>query len=136
MIWRDERGRTFLRSGDIGKLDEDGFLYILDRKKDMILSGGFNIFPRDIEEVVGTHPQVSDVTVIGIPHEKWGETPIALVIATPGEEIDPSELLAWTNARLAKAQRLHALELRDDFPRNALGKVIKRELRSPYWSKQ
>jgi acyl-CoA synthetase (AMP-forming)/AMP-acid ligase II len=132
-IWRDERGRTFLRSGDIGKVDEDGFLYILDRKKDMIISGGFNVFPKDIEEVVGAHPAVSDVTVIGIPDPKWGETPLALVIPVAGSEADPDALLAWANERLAKAQRLKAVELREDFPRNALGKVIKRELRAPYW---
>jgi acyl-CoA synthetase (AMP-forming)/AMP-acid ligase II len=132
-IWRDERGRTFLRSGDIGKVDEDGFLYILDRKKDMIISGGFNVFPKDIEDVVGAHPEVSDVTVIGIPDPKWGETPLALVIPRAGANLDTDALLAWANGRLAKAQCLKAIEIREDFPRNALGKVIKRELRAPYW---
>lgn len=133
LVWRDERGRSFLRSGDIGKLDEEGFLTILDRKKDMILSGGFNIFPADIEEVVATHPDVGDVTVIGIPHPKWGETPLALVIPAAGAEPDPEAILAWANERLAKTQRLAAVELRESFPRNALGKVLKRELRAPYW---
>lgn len=132
-IWRDERGRTFLRSGDIGRLDEDGFLYILDRKKDMILSGGFNVFPKDLEEVLGAHPEVSDVTVIGIPDPKWGETPLALVIPVAGTQPDPAVLREWGNERLAKTQRLKAVELREEFPRNALGKVIKRELRAPYW---
>ncbi|PLW83304.1 AMP-dependent synthetase [Kineobactrum sediminis] len=132
-IWRDERGRTFLRSGDIGTVDEEGFLYILDRKKDMIISGGFNVFPKDIEEVLGAHPDVSDVTVIGIPDPKWGETPLALVIPVAGCEVDIAGLLAWANERLAKAQRLKSVELRNEFPRNALGKVIKRELRAPYW---
>jgi len=133
-IWRDERNRTFLRSGDIGKVDEDGFLYILDRKKDMILSGGFNIFPKDIETVVGEHPDVSEVTVIGIPHKKWGEVPMALIIATQGTKMDLEAICEWSNSRLAKTQRIQAIELRDEFPRNALGKVIKRELREPYWS--
>lgn len=135
-IWRDARGRSFLRSGDIGKVDEDGFLYILDRKKDMILSGGFNIFPKDIEEVIGAHPEVSDVTVIGVPDPKWGETPIALVIPVPGAQLDTSSLLTWANGNLSKTQRLKAVELREEFPRNALGKVIKRELRAPYWADQ
>ncbi len=134
-IWRDERGRTFLRSGDIGKRDEDGFLYILDRKKDMIISGGFNVFPKDIEEVVGAHPEVSDVTVIGVPDPRWGETPLALVIPVAGTQPDPAALRTWANERLAKQQRIAAVELRDEFPRNALGKVIKRELREPYWNK-
>ena len=100
----------------------------------MILSGGFNIFPKDIETVVGQHPDVSEVTVIGIPHEKWGETPLALIIAAPGATPDLDAICDWSNSRLAKTQRIHAIELRDDFPRNALGKVIKRQLREPYWS--
>lgn len=127
ILWRDESGQAFLRSGDLGFIDEEGFLHIVDRKKDMILSGGFNIFPADLESVIGEHPDVQDVAVIGIPHEKWGETPLALVI--PRGTPDPAELLAWANARLAKTQRLAALELRAEFPRNALGKVLKRELR-------
>ncbi len=131
LIWRDERGRSFIRSGDVGTLDEDGYLTILDRKKDMIISGGFNVFPADIEEIVGQHPHVHDVTVIGVPHEKWGETCLALVI--PDGDADPGQVRAWSNERLAKHQRLHAVELRDDFPRNALGKVLKKELRAPYW---
>ena len=133
LIWRDERGRSFIRSGDIGRLDADGFLSIVDRKKDMIISGGFNVFPADIEQVVAAHPDVLDVSVIGVPHDKWGETPLALVVPRAGVQIDAAELLAWANARLAKHQRLSAVELRDDFPRNALGKVLKRMLREPYW---
>ncbi len=123
-------GRTFLRSGDIGKVDEDGFLYVLDRKKDMIISGGFNVFPADIEAIVGEYEHVSDVAVIGVPHEKWGESPLALVIPVAGAERE--QILAWSNERLAKHQRLVDVEFRDDFPRNALGKVIKRILREPY----
>jgi acyl-CoA synthetase (AMP-forming)/AMP-acid ligase II len=123
-------GRTFIRSGDIGKLDEDGYLYILDRKKDMIISGGFNVFPADIEAIVGEHPDVSDVTVIGIAHEKWGETPMALVIPADGADVD--DIKDWANQRLAKTQRLSAVKFRNEFPRNALGKVLKRELRAEY----
>ncbi len=137
LIWRDERGRTFLRSGDIGMLDEDGFLHLLDRKKDMIISGGLNVFPSDIEEIVGKHPAVSDVTVIGVPHSKWGESCLALVIpdtsVASAESADAATILEWANERLAKHQRLQAVEFRDDFPRNALGKVLKRLLREPYW---
>ena len=134
LVWRDERGRRFIRSGDIGRLDADGFLHIVDRKKDMIISGGFNVFPSDIEAVVARHPEVADVTVIGIPHERWGETPLALVIARSGMAPDIMTLLAWCNANLARHQRLSAIELRTDFPRNALGKVLKRVLREPYWA--
>jgi acyl-CoA synthetase (AMP-forming)/AMP-acid ligase II len=130
VIWNAPDGRTFIRSGDIGKLDEDGFLYILDRKKDMIISGGFNVFPADIEAIIGENDRVLDVTVIGVPHDKWGETPLALVI--PHEGADADQILAWSNERLAKHQRLSNVEFRDEFPRNALGKVLKRILREPY----
>ncbi|MCW5751010.1 MAG: AMP-binding protein [Alphaproteobacteria bacterium] len=132
-IWRDERGRSYVRTGDIGRLDEDGFLYILDRKKDMIISGGLNVFPTDIERVLGEHPAVLDVTVIGIPHEIWGESPLALVIPREGAAATQAEIARWANERLAKHQRLAAVEFRAEFPRNALGKVLKRELRSSYW---
>ena len=133
LIWRDERGRTFIRSGDIGVLDADGFLKIVDRKKDMIISGGFNVFPTDVEAIVGEHIDVMDVTVIGVPNEKWGESCLALVIPVTGAVVNKDEIMAWANARLAKMQRLAGLELRDNFPRNALGKVIKKDLRAPYW---
>jgi acyl-CoA synthetase (AMP-forming)/AMP-acid ligase II len=132
LVWRDERGRSFVRSGDIGRMDEDGFLTIVDRKKDMIISGGFNVFPTDLEAVVAGHPAVLDVTVIGIPHARWGETPLALVVRRPGSEAHADEIMAWANERLAKHQRLGAVEFRADFPRNALGKVLKRELRAEY----
>ena len=134
LIWQDERGRTFIRSGDIGRQDEEGYLTLVDRKKDMIISGGFNVFPADLEEVVGQHPDVLDATVIGIPHERWGETPLALVILRDGATFDAPALLAWCNERLAKHQRIAAAETREEFPRNALGKVLKRVLREPYWT--
>ena len=133
LIWYDERGRSFIRSGDIGALDEDGFLKILDRKKDMIISGGFNIFPTDVEAIVGQHTDVLDVTVIGVPHSKWGETCLALIIPTKGSSPDPEQVKNWANERLSRIQRLEKVEIRDEFPRNALGKVIKKELRAPYW---
>ena len=132
-IWLDAAGKTYLKTGDMGKLDEDGFLYILDRKKDMIISGGINIFASDIEDVLNRHPAVQDAIVIGVPHPKWGETPIAIVIARPGVPISEQELIAWVNPKLAKYQRIARVEFRDDFPRNAMGKVLKRELRAPYF---
>jgi long-chain acyl-CoA synthetase len=128
-IWRDERGRTFFRTGDIGWMDEERFFTIVDRKKDMIISGGYNVYPVDIEAVIAGHEAVFDVTVLGVPHAKWGETPLALVIAKPGVTMDVEELRTWANERLAKYQRVSRVELRTDFPRNALGKVQKRELR-------
>ena len=91
-LWRDEKGRTYLRTGDIGKFDEDGFLYILDRKKDMIVSGGVNVFASDIEDVFMQHPDVHEVAVIAVPHEKWIETPLALVRPRPGASVTGDEI--------------------------------------------
>jgi len=136
VVWLNEHGEPYLRSGDIGRFDEDGFLYILDRKKDMIVSGGVNVFASDIEEVLIRHPDVYEAAVIAVPDPKWIETPLALVRATPGSEPDPDEIKAWLNERVAKVQRVSGVELREDeFPRNALGKVLKRQLREPYWPK-
>jgi long-chain acyl-CoA synthetase len=131
LVVRDAYGRSFVRSGDIGRLDADGYLYVVDRKKDLIISGGFNIFPVDIEAVVGAHPDVLDVSVIALPDEKWGEVPMALVI--PRHDAAPAQAIReWANARLAKHQRISRLEMVDDLPRNALGKVLKRVLRERY----
>jgi long-chain acyl-CoA synthetase len=133
MIWTDGIGRHWLRSGDIGRIDPDGYLTITDRKKDMIISGGQNIYPADIEAVILAHPAVSDCAVIGVPSEKWGETPLAIVVARGGMTLDDATLLAWTNERLGRQQKASAVELRSEIPRNPNGKVLKRELRAAYW---
>jgi len=135
-IWTDAAGRTYLKTGDVGKFDSDGFLYILDRKKDMIISGGINVFAADIEEVLASHPSVQEVAVIGAPHEKWGESPLALVVPRPGAEASETELQAWANARLAKFQRVSAVVFRNNLPRNPMGKVLKRLLREEYWKEK
>jgi long-chain acyl-CoA synthetase len=133
-FWIDPEGRRWLRSGDIGKFDEEGYLYITDRKKDMIISGGQNVYPADLEAVLLRHPSVQDCAVFGVPHEKWGETPLALVVLGEGEKQSAEALLGWVNAQLGKQQRVHAIELRPSLPRNANGKLLKRELRTPYWA--
>ena len=130
--WRDARGQRFIRTGDIGRFDADGFLTLLDRKKDMIISGGFNIFPSDLEAVLRQHPAVADCAVVGVPSERWGETPVGFAVLKPGARASAAELLAWTNGRLGKMQRLADLELAAELPRSAIGKVLKRELRDGY----
>jgi acyl-CoA synthetase (AMP-forming)/AMP-acid ligase II len=129
--WVDEAGRVWLRSGDIGYVDAQGFLFIVDRKKDMILSGGQNIYPQDIEAVLVTHAAIDDVAVIGAPSARWGETPIALVVPADGGA-DPAALLAWANGQLGRQQRLADLVFVEALPRNPNGKLLKRELREYY----
>lgn len=129
--WTDESGRRWLRTGDIGRLDDDGNLYLVDRKKDMIISGGQNIYPADIEAVVAQHPDVVDVAVIGVSSQQWGESPFAVVT---GSGIDTQELLHWVNERVGKQQRLAALAVVDELPRNPNGKVLKHELRKRFRS--
>ena len=130
--WVDENGKAWLRTGDIGQLDEEGYLYIVDRKKDMILSGGQNIFPQDIEAVLIKHEAVNDVAVIGMKSERWGETPLAIVVREIGAPIEADDLIAWANSRLGKQQRISGVQFIDALPRNANGKILKRELRVTY----
>ena len=132
-LWRDAQGRPWLRTGDLGRVDQDGYLYIVDRKKDMILSGGQNIYPADIEAVLKEHDAVFDCGVIGIPHEKWGETPLGLVVLRSGHaETGAEALRGWANGRLGKQQRLARIEFVSELPRNPNGKLLKRELRRLY----
>lgn len=132
-IWREPRtGRSFLRTGDIGYFDADGFLHLVDRKKDMIVSGGYNIFAADIEAVIGTHPEIAEAGVIAVPHAKWGETPAAFVVPRPDLRMTPEELRLWINERLGKHQRVSALFYCAALPRNASGKVVKPDLRARY----
>jgi long-chain acyl-CoA synthetase len=124
----------WLFSGDMGYVDEDGFLYLSDRKKDMIDSGGVKIYPKDIEEVAARHPAIREVAVFGVPHDKWGETPVAAVLLHEGGAVSPDELREWINARVAaRYQRVSEVVLMSDFPRSVAGKVLKREMREPYW---
>ncbi|MCP5247848.1 MAG: AMP-binding protein [Candidatus Accumulibacter sp.] len=123
----------WLFTGDLGYTDGEGYLYLVDRKKDMIDSGGVKIYPRDVEEVAARHPAVREVAVFGVAHEKWGETPVAAVILRAGASVSADQLREWINERVgARYQRLHALQIMDDFPRNAAGKTLKREMRDAY----
>ena len=130
--WFDAEGRRFIRSGDSGRFDEDGFLILLDRKKDMIISGGFNVYPSDIETVMRSHPELADVAVFGVPSQRWGESPMACVVLRPGATVTTDTLLEWTNAQLAKAQRLAAVRVVASLPRSEIGKVLKRQLRDAH----
>ena len=130
--WMHPSGERWLRTGDIGRLDEDGFLYLVDRKKDMIISGGQNIYPTDIEAKMIENDAVSEVAVIGIPDEKWGETPLAVVVLAAGAAETPDSLTGWLNARVGRQQRIAGTVLVAELPRNPNGKILKRELRKHF----
>lgn len=123
----------WLRTGDVGFLDEDGYLYLRDRVNDMIISGGENVYPVEVEDVLADHPHIADVAIIGVPHPRWGEAVKALIVPRPGVRFDAEEALQWARQRLAGYKVPKSIEMRSDLPRNAAGKILRREMRAPYW---
>ena len=123
----------WLRSGDGGHMDADGYVYVTDRIKDMIISGGENIYPAEIERVLAEHPSVGDCAVIGVPDEQWGEVPKAVVVAAPGQTVDAEALLAHCRAHLAAFKCPKSVDVLAELPRNPTGKVLKKDLRKRYW---
>ncbi len=123
----------WLHTGDIARADDEGFLYIVDRKKDMIITGGFNVYPREVEDVISTHPAVSAVAVIGVPDDKWGESVKAVVVLRPGHELDAEELIALVKEHKGAVQAPKSVEVVDAIPLSALGKPDKKALRARYW---
>jgi len=118
----------------VGRYDEDGFMVLFDRRKDMVISGGFNIYPSDLEAVLRQHPAVADVAVVGVPSAEWGETPVAWVVPQPGATASAEDVRGWMNQQVGKTQRLSGLRFISELPRSAIGKVLKRELRD-LWPK-
>jgi long-chain acyl-CoA synthetase len=123
----------WFRSGDAGYLDADGYLYIHDRVKDMIVSGGENVYPAEIENVLMSHPAVADAAVVGVPDDKWGETPKAVIVKVPGAEVTEDELIEFCRGQLAKFKCPTSVDWADMLPRNPSGKILKKDLRAPYW---
>jgi long-chain acyl-CoA synthetase len=124
---------NWLRTGDAGYLDAEGYLYIHDRVKDMIISGGENIYPAEVENAIYGHPDVSEVAVIGIPSEKWGEEVKAIVALKPGASADADSIIAWARERIAAYKVPKSVDFIAALPRNPSGKILRRELRVPYW---
>jgi acyl-CoA synthetase (AMP-forming)/AMP-acid ligase II len=131
---RDALRGGWMHTGDAGRMDEEGYLYISDRVKDMIVSGGENVYPREVEEVLFQHPAVADVAVIGVPDEKWGETVKAIVVVREGATVEAAEIIEFCQGRLAGYKRPRSVDFVQELPRNPSGKVLKRELREPYWA--
>jgi long-chain acyl-CoA synthetase len=134
----DETARTidaegWLRTGDAGYLDAEGYVYIHDRVKDMIISGGENVYPAEVESAIYGHPQVADVAVIGVPDEKWGEAVKAIVVLKAGQVAERDSIVAWARERLAGYKIPKSIEFVDALPRNPSGKLLRRKLREPYW---
>jgi acyl-CoA synthetase (AMP-forming)/AMP-acid ligase II len=123
----------WIRTGDAGYLDEDGYLYIHDRMKDMIITGGENVYPAEVESAIFGHPAVQEVAVFGIPDEKWGESVKAAVVAKPGTSIEEADVIAWARERIAPFKCPRSVDVIDALPRNASGKILRKDLRAPYW---
>jgi len=123
----------WLHTGDVGKMDEDGYIYVVDRRKDMIISGGENIYPREIEEVLYMHPAVLEAAVVGVPDDKWGESVKAVVVLRPGSAVCEEEIIEFCKDHMASYKKPRSVEFWDDFPRTGSGKIKKGEIRESYW---
>jgi acyl-CoA synthetase (AMP-forming)/AMP-acid ligase II len=123
----------WFRTGDLGRVDDEGFLFVEDRLKDLIISGGENIYSPEIERVLAEHPAVMEVAIIGVPHDRWGETVKAVVSLKPGEAVTEEELIAFCREHLAAYKCPTSVDILDALPRNPTGKIMKRDLRKPYW---
>jgi long-chain acyl-CoA synthetase len=126
----------WFHTGDAGYMDGDGYVYIYDRVKDMIISGGENIYPAEVENALFGHPAIADVAVIGVPDEKWGEAVKAVVVKKPGIEVSIAELIEFARSRIGGFKVPRSIDFVDALPRNPSGKILKRELRKPYWADQ
>ncbi|MCF8047007.1 MAG: AMP-binding protein, partial [Desulfarculaceae bacterium] len=140
--WRNPRATAaalrngWLHTGDVGLLDENGYLFIMDRSKDMIISGGENIYPREVEEVLLRHPAVREVAVIGVPDSQWGEAMKAIVTLVHGQAISGEELVAFCKDHIASYKKPKSVDFVDELPKNNYGKILKKDLRAKYWGNQ
>jgi acyl-CoA synthetase (AMP-forming)/AMP-acid ligase II len=123
----------WMHTGDAAYRDADGYIFIYDRVNDMIVSGGENIYPAEVENAIFGHPDVADVAVIGVPDDKWGETVKAIVIVKPGASQNADGIIAWARERVAGYKVPKSVDVVTAIPRNASGKILRRELRKPYW---
>ena len=123
----------WLHTGDVGYMDDHGYVFLMDRSKDLIISGGENIYPREVEEVLIQHPDVREVAVVGIPDPKWGEAVMAIVVTVPGATLTQVELIDFCKAYLASYKKPRSVNFLHELPKNNYGKILKRELRDQFW---
>jgi acyl-CoA synthetase (AMP-forming)/AMP-acid ligase II len=140
-LWNDPEGTVsrFLPDGsvltrDVGFLDDAGFLFVVDRKDDMIISGGFNIWPAQLEQALSQHPAVAEVSVVAAPHDRWGETPVAVVVLTADGLATADELIELSRRAVGSVKKVTRVDFVDALPKSALGKVLRRSLRARYWT--
>jgi acyl-CoA synthetase (AMP-forming)/AMP-acid ligase II len=119
---------------DMGRMDEEGFIFLADRKEDLIISGGFNIWPAELENALAAHPAVAEVCVVGAPHEKWGETPAAVIVPVAGATIDPDEIIAFSREKVGAVHKVTRVEVVGELPKSGVGKVLRREVRERFWA--
>jgi fatty-acyl-CoA synthase len=124
---------NWVHTGDAGYMDADGYVYIHDRVKDMIISGGENVYPAEVENAIYGHPDVADVAVIGVPDPTWGEAVKAVVVPRPGRTVDAADVIAWARQRIAGFKVPKSVDVIPELPRNPTGKILRRALRAPYW---
>lgn len=139
--WKDPEGtaeRTLpdgcILTRDMGYMDDEGYVHLADRKEDMIISGGYNVWPAALEQALVTHSAVAEACVVGVPHERWGETPVAVVVLVSGATVVEEELIALTRERVGSVQKVTRVEFADELPKSALGKVLRREVRERFWA--
>ena len=130
---RTKTADNWVHTGDAGYMDADGYVYIHDRVKDMIISGGENVYPAEVENAIYGHPDVADVAVIGVPDATWGEAVKAVVVPRPGHTVDPASVIAWARERIAGFKVPKTVDVIIELPRNPTGKILRRSLRAPYW---
>jgi acyl-CoA synthetase (AMP-forming)/AMP-acid ligase II len=123
----------WMRTGDAAYMDEDGYVFIYDRVKDMIVTGGENVYPAEVENALFGHPSIADAAVIGVPDDAWGEAVKAIVVLKSGAPQDAADIIAWARARIANYKAPKSVDFVDAIPRNLSGKILRRELREPYW---
>jgi long-chain acyl-CoA synthetase len=131
-LWKDGSGRLYIRTGDIGKIDAEGYLWLCDRKKDMIKSGGANVYPADIERTLQDHPAVLEAAVVGFESPRWGESPVAFLTLRNGAIATEEEIKTWVNSRVGPIQRVAAVKILTELPSGSMGKILKRQLRLTY----